>query len=121
MNEEEKIINRNRFKKWYSNPKNALKVIKRCKGYRKRIKIEILNHYGNKCVCCGESHIEFLGIDHIKGNRNKHRKIELGTILATGYEFYLWLKRNNYPEGFQVMCNNCNIAKGNSKKQFCKC
>lgn len=23
-----------------------------------------------------------------------------------------WLRRNNYPNGFQVLCHNCNMAKG---------
>jgi hypothetical protein len=25
---------------------------------------------------------------------------------------YLWLKRNNYPTGFRVLCHNCNLAIG---------
>src|SRR5262245_47553294 len=34
-------------------------------------------HYGTECACCGETHIEFLGIDHINGGGHKHRK-EIG-------------------------------------------
>ena len=24
---------------------------------------------------------------------------------------YGWLRRNSYPEGFQVLCHNCNLGK----------
>jgi hypothetical protein len=34
------------------------------------------------------------------------------TGLRGGVRFYSWLRRNNYPEGYQVLCFNCNIAKG---------
>ena len=42
---------------------------------RQRLRLEILIHYGGpvpKCACCGESHIEFLSIDHIGGGGKKH-------------------------------------------------
>ena len=74
----------------------------------------VLNHYGSKCACCGESTPEFLTIDHINGEGNKHRKQEhCDDILE-------WLIRNNLPNGFQVLCMNCNFVKDIHKKQFCK-
>jgi hypothetical protein len=30
----------------------------------------------------------------------------------TGLQFYCWLRQNNYPKGFQVLCFNCNLGKG---------
>ena len=27
---------------------------------------------------------------------------------------YSWLIRNNYPEGFQVLCYNCNLGKAHN-------
>ena len=77
---------------------------------RKNLKIEVLTYYGKQepiCVCCGEKHIEFLCIDHIEGGGSKHRK-EVGS----GSKFYLWLKKNNFPEGFRTLCHNCNAARG---------
>ena len=67
---------------------------------------EVLTHYGGRCACCGEEIIEFLGIDHINGGGYQHRKQIHGTSI------YSWLKRNNYPEGFRVLCHNCNMALG---------
>ena len=73
-------------------------------------RLVILNHYGNgkpHCVCCGESHLQFLALDHINGGGSKHRKeVGKGTML------YGWILRNNFPEIFQILCHNCNSAKG---------
>jgi|TARA_R100001530_G_scaffold21901_2_gene18007 hypothetical protein len=85
-----------------------LKQNKRSQEKRKRIRLEVLQYYAGiypRCACCGESHYEFLGIDHINNDGAKHRK-EIGATI------YGWLKKNNFPEGFQVLCHNCNLAKG---------
>ena len=50
--------------------------------------------------------MEFLQIDHIDGGGTKHRR-EIGVGML-----YKWLRRNNYPAGFQTLCANCNFAKG---------
>jgi hypothetical protein len=67
-------------------------------------KIKALNAYGGKCKCCGENEPKFLAIDHENGGGNEHRK----TI--GNQTIYLWLKKNNYPKGFRVLCHNCNMA-----------
>lgn len=64
-----------------------------------------ITYYGAKCTCCGETEYVFLCIDHIKGKGRQHRK-EIGASAL-----YRWLKKNNYPDGFQVLCWNCNSAK----------
>lgn len=76
------------------------------KEYRKKLRSVILNHYGGKCICCGETQKEFLAVDHISGNGAKHRK-EIGSS-----NIYWWIKKNNFPPGFQILCHNCNLAKG---------
>jgi len=71
------------------------------------LKAEVIVEYGNVCVCCGEGLIEFLSIDHINNDGAEHRK-NLGRT-----NIYSWLKANGFPkEGFQVLCMNCNFAKG---------
>ena len=77
----------------------------------KELKIKVLTHYSSdppKCACppCGEDYIEFLTIDHIEGGGRKHIK-SIGTSML-----YRWLVKNNFPEGFQVLCMNCNFSKG---------
>lgn len=62
-----------------------------------------------QCVGCTETHIEFLTIDHVKGDGAAHRK---ETGLRTGSDTYAWLRRNNFPAGFRVLCFNCNASEG---------
>lgn len=69
---------------------------------------EVFAAYGGyRCNCCGESEPRFLQIDHVNNDGAKHRR-QMG---GGGNHLYLWLKRNKYPEGFQVLCANCNYAK----------
>jgi hypothetical protein len=67
---------------------------------------EVMAHYGNRCACCGESTPEFLSIDHINGGGRKHRK-EIGSG-----NMYRWIIDNGFPDSFQILCHNCNQAKG---------
>jgi predicted nucleic acid-binding Zn ribbon protein len=74
-----------------------------------KVRLECLIYYGGnppKCSCCREEIIEFLTIDHVNGGGNEERK-KLG-IKGGGFPFYLWLKKNNFPKGYQVLCMNCN-------------
>jgi hypothetical protein len=66
---------------------------------------EVLTHYGAVCACCGESHCKFLTIDHIYGGGNKHRRM-IGKSSIN-----IWLVQNNFPEGYQLLCYNCNCGK----------
>lgn len=75
----------------------------------KRLRMAALNHYSNndpKCACCAERTYEFLAIDHINGNGKEHRR-QVGNS-----NIYDALRKAGYPEGFQVLCHNCNSAKG---------
>lgn len=66
---------------------------------------EALDHYGGKCVCCGEVEYAFLVFDHIDGGGTMHR-IQLG-----GTRIGQWLKKNDWPDIVQILCANCNTAK----------
>ncbi len=79
---------------------------------RNKIRLEVLSHYSGTpptCECCGENIIGFLTIDHIHGGGTKHRA-QKG--VPSGTEFYRWLKKQNYPQGYRVLCYNCNCAHG---------
>jgi hypothetical protein len=85
-------------------------VKKRMKEKRKDIKYQALVIYGGNppaCDCCGETIVEFLTIDHINGGGGKHRKTIKG-----GPHIGVWLKQNDYPLGFRVLCMNCNFSLG---------
>lgn len=74
------------------------------------LRIEVLGHYAGgqpACACCKEMILEFLSVDHVNGGGSEHRKVGL-----KGATIYRWLKKEGYPEGYQVLCHNCNQAKG---------
>jgi len=80
-----------------------------CAKKHETLRYEVLSHYSEQtpfCRCCGESEIKFLSIDHIHGGGSEHREE------IRGASMYRWLKRHGYPEGYQVLCHNCNQAKG---------
>ena len=91
------------------NLQNKEQVTEREKQFYKNLKREVFDHYGGTCTCCGESHIIFLVIDHINNDGAKHRRNGCGQ----GADLYRWLKKNDYPSGYQVLCWNCNWAKSN--------
>lgn len=73
-------------------------------------KLELIKTYGNKCKCCDEYNPEFLTIDHKFGNGQIERKQHKAN-------FYRYLKRLGYPkQQYQLLCMNCNFAKGHFKK-----
>ncbi|MBW2645112.1 MAG: hypothetical protein JRE23_02835 [Deltaproteobacteria bacterium] len=86
--------------------KNKEKNNARVAKDRRDKRMKCIEHYGGKCACCGESHYEFLAIDHINGGGRVHRA-SLGTK-----SFHRWLIKNNFPEGFRVLCHNCNQSFG---------
>ena len=70
-------------------------------------RLEVVKAYGGKCICCGETEIKFLALDHKNNDGARHRK-EIG---LWGGKMYRWAKKNNYPNLLQVLCHNCNLAK----------
>lgn len=102
-----------RHKAYWAKNKQKYKEYHRKKNLE--LKRLVLCHYSvgpvPKCACCGEVNQEFLAIDHINGNGNKHRE-SLGFKAGGGSSFYTWLVKNNFPEDFRVLCHNCNFSIG---------
>jgi hypothetical protein len=104
----------------------AKRACDRVKKQYALLRIEVLTKYCGgtpycQCPGCNVKIIEFLNIDHIYGDGAEHRK-ELGIRREHGQRIggraiIYWLRENNYPDGFQVLCANCNKAK--DRKQFC--
>lgn len=76
------------------------------KQYVWKLKLQTLQAYGGQCTICGVKNPQYLTIDHIHDDGAKHRK-----KIGKGASIYSWLRKNNYPSGFQVLCWNHNAAK----------
>lgn len=76
-------------------------------------KLKVFEAYGGcYCNCCGQGNQIFLSVDHIKNDGAKHRQSMYKTIQSRpGGNIYTWLIARNYPEGFQVLCHNCNMGR----------
>lgn len=77
------------------------------KRSHEKLRLEVFKAYGGfRCGCCGEGEQAFLTIDHINGGGNEHRR-----QLGSSSMFYTWLRKNNFPVGYQVLCMNCNYGR----------
>ena len=120
--------------KYESDPKNKLRkkeyahspiTLARRKTIRDEIRLEVLQYYSKRlsksdipcCRCCGENyHVDFLALDHISGRKEmdsdtKLVKLEYSSLKRT-VGLHKWIIENNFPKGFQILCHNCNYAKG---------
>src|SRR3990167_490400 len=82
----------------------------RMKKYREGVRADVISNYGGKCVCCGEKESVFLTIDHKNGGGSKARK-----KISSNKNIKHFLKNNNYPKDFQLLCFNCNWASRNGR------
>lgn len=97
--------------------KNKEKSSLNCKKRTKEIRDIVLKGYGGEtpcCACCGENIADFLTIDHIYNNGAEDRK---GKAKGWNRGSYLYrrLMKENFPEGFQLLCWNCNTSKYRNK------
>ncbi len=70
-------------------------------------RLACLKHYSNgamKCAVCDWTDIRALSIDHINGGGQKHLR-EIGGHIED------WLVKNNFPEGYQILCMNHQFIK----------
>lgn len=79
------------------------------KKHRQKMREAILNAYGHRCVCCGETEEAFLTLEHVNGDGAAHRKLHgvnkvYADVIAEGF-----------PDKYTLLCWNCNCAKRNGK------
>lgn len=105
-----RLCNKKKLADYFVNNPEAVK--RQVRERHKTLRIQALNAYSNnnpKCSCCGEVHLEFLAIDHINNDGAEHRRKEK---IKSGTMFFRWLYKNKYPQGFRVLCHNCNQSRG---------
>lgn len=84
-------------------------LAEKSRKWRAALKDEVYANYGGYiCACCGETEPLFLSVDHINNDGYQHRK---QGVHGSGVRLYQWLKRNKWPQGFQILCMNCQHGK----------
>ena len=86
---------------------NKISNPKRLKRFRDR-RLLVLNHYSTKsypiCAKCGEKKSEFLHVDHILGVKKQEGVRGASNLIN-------YLLKNDCPDGYQILCGNCNWLK----------
>lgn len=94
--------------------KNAEHVASEKRKERANLKESVLKHYSNGNMCCancGFTDIRALQLDHTNNNGAQERKELFGDRTKAGTTFYRWIRKQGYPEGYAILCANCNIIK----------
>lgn len=71
--------------------------------YRKRLRDAVLAFLGGVCVKCGFSDKRALQVDHVNGGGMKEKR-SIG-------DSAMYLKILGNPDGYQILCANCNWIK----------
>jgi len=104
---------REKVRRYYYSHHEAMKT--RSKPRQDAIKLKVLTHYGNgktACIRCGFDDLRALSLDHINGGGYQHRK-----QVGSGIHLYNWIIKNEFPEGFQTLCMNCQFIKRAVEKE----
>ena len=96
------------YDRWYAHSKYHKRLSDREWDYLN--KVQAMMYYSSGipiCRRCGAQDMDVLCIDHIEGGGTKHRRL----VGSSGAEFAFWLIKQGFPEGYQVLCANCNTRK----------
>jgi hypothetical protein len=69
---------------------------------REAARLAVLEAYGGRCACCGESEPMFLALDHVnglQGERKNSHQTRRDAILR------------GFPADYQLLCHNCNLGR----------
>lgn len=87
---------------------NPAKYCEMARRVRVNLRAKVIEAYGSKCACCGESEPAFLTIEHTRRDGAAHRR-SLAKSNSAG--IYWDLKRRGWPtDGYELLCFNCNHA-----------
>lgn len=106
-------------------PNNVVQILCHNCNFRKQRKRYLLNSYtsdrhdrvilkyGGKCVCCGETDLDVLQLDHINNNGAKEcRQLGYGNKNQGRQTLFRKLDRETPMNGYRILCANCNLSLG---------
>lgn len=75
-----------------------------------QVRQDVLEGYGARCACCGETEEGFLTLDHVQGRKKGQ---------PSGLQAYWESKKAGYPATFQILCWNCNMGREHQPGRVC--
>lgn len=76
-----------------------------------KLRSAMVQAYGGACSCCRETELQFLTLEHIKGDGKLHR-----ALVGEGAPVWRDLKRQGWPkDGFTILCWNCHMSTRNGR------
>ena len=118
---------RERNRRWERSHREYFRNWRRERGIQ--AKLEVLSHYGPegslRCSWsgCTVDDVDVLTLDHVNDDGNKERR---ASKRSAGIIFYVHLRAQGYPTGFQTLCCNHQMKKeilrrrANSKNYACR-
>ena len=103
---------KNYIKEYVKTEKGRLAFRKAQKKYTEKLRANVIELLGGKCVVCGFNDPRALQIDHIHGGGTR----ETAEIGIRG--IYRKILKN--PDGYQLLCSNCNWIKRYEQKEVRK-
>jgi hypothetical protein len=89
------------------NKTNCQKCLELERSEYTALRISVVDGYGGKCYCCGETEPCFLTVDHVNNDGAEHRR----TGKAIGAKLYRFIIKHKFPPEFQLLCFNCNCGR----------
>lgn len=77
----------------------------------RRMRVDVINRYGGKCVNCGFGDIRALCIDHVNGDGAKEKR------LLNNYSRLRRMWHGPKSKKYQILCCNCNTIKTHTNKE----
>jgi hypothetical protein len=92
--------------------KHLAKARRKDADQQTKARAAIIAAYGGKCAWCEERNPFFLHLDHIHNDGAEHRRSVTGRN-GSCTKLYFRLRDEGYPKDrLQLLCANCNLAKG---------
>jgi len=112
--EKNREVVRERVKRSRSNPGAIEKQRERERQQNQTWRVRALMFHGGLCTECGVNDMRVLTLDHVNGDGYSKRAEGLRSIRA-------FMDAVKNPEGYQVLCHNCNwvkrLANGENRKR----
>ncbi len=85
--------------------------------FRDKLRLEMVEAYGGKCLHCGETDPIVLTLDHINDDPDPEYEW-CGKSARGGYNLYRKLRKEGWPKDrFQLLCFNCNMRKEHKRRR----